>query len=118
MRIKCDEINEKVINYGAPYENVAAQELIAHGFDEELFYFNSKQHGEVDFLVTLNNDVLPIEIKSGKTPESQLYDHAALNNLINTYKYPIAYVFGNSNVIKENETIYQLPIYMIDFIRK
>lgn len=110
--------DEKVINYGAPYENVAAQELIAHGFDEELFYFNSKQHGEVDFLVTLNNDVLPIEIKSGKTPESQLYDHAALNNLISTYNYPIAYVFGNSNVIKENETIYQLPIYMIDFVRK
>lgn len=110
--------DEKVINYGAPYENVAAQELIAHGFDEELYYFNSKQHGEVDFLVTLNNDVLPIEIKSGKTPDSQIYDHAALNNLINTYKYPLAYVFGNSNVIKENETIYQLPIYMIDFIRK
>ncbi len=29
--------NEKVINYGAPYENAAAEELIAHGFDGELF---------------------------------------------------------------------------------
>lgn len=110
--------NEKEINYGAPYENVAAQELVAHGFDEELFYYNSKKHGEVDFLITLNNEVLPIEIKSGKNQQMQLYDHAALNNLIANYQYPVAYVFGETNVMKENEVIYQLPIYMIDFISK
>ena len=110
--------NEMVVNYGAPYENVVAQELIAHGFDEELFYYNSKLHGEVDFLITINNEILPIEIKSGKPSESITYDHAALTNLINTHKYPSAYVFGSTNVIKENDIIYQLPIYMIDFIRK
>ena len=110
--------NEKEINYGSPYENVAAQELIAHGFDEELFYYNSKKHGEVDFLVMLNNEAVPIEIKSGKNKESQIYDHAALNNLIKNYHYPIAYVFGETNVIKENDVIYQLPIYMIDLLRK
>ena len=110
--------NEKEINYGAPYENVAAQELVAHGFDEELYYYNSKKHGEVDFLVMLDNEVLPIEIKSGKSKESQLYDHAALNNLIKNYHYPIAYVFGETNVIKESDIVYQLPVYMVDFIRK
>ena len=110
--------NEKEINYGAPYENVAAQELIAHGFDGELFYYNSKAHGEVDFLITLNSEVLPIEIKSGKPLESQLYDHAALNNLLKVYHHPLAYVLGETNIIKESEKIYQLPIYMIDLIRK
>ena len=110
--------NEKVINYGAPYENAVAQELISHGFDEELFYYNSKAHGEVDFLVTLNNEVLPIEIKSGKLNEQQVYNHSALNNLLKTYNHPLAYVFGETNVVKENDVIYQMPIYMIDFIRK
>ncbi|MDY3903822.1 MAG: DUF4143 domain-containing protein, partial [Candidatus Enteromonas sp.] len=110
--------NEKVINYGAPYENVVAQELISHGFDEELFYYNSKAHGEVDFLVTLNNEVLPIEVKSGKLNEQQVYNHSALNNLLKTYNHPLAYVFGETNVVKENDVIYQMPIYMIDFIRK
>ena len=110
--------NEKEINYGSPYENVAAQLLIAHGFDEELFYYNSKKHGEVDFLLTYHDDVLPIEIKSGKSKESQTYDHAALNNIIKNYSYPIAYVFGETNILKENDIIYQLPIYMIDLIRK
>ncbi len=110
--------NEKIINYGAPYENAAAEELIAHGFDEELFYYNSKKYGEIDFLVTLNNEVLPIEIKSGKPKENQTYNHYALNNVLKTYNHPLAYVFGETNVLKENEKIYQLPIYMIDFVRK
>ena len=110
--------NEKVINYGAPYENVVAQELVAHGFDEELFYYNSKKHGEVDFIVEYNNDVLPIEIKSGKADDSKLYNHSALNNLIDIYKINESYVFGDGNFIKENENIYQFPIYMIDFLRK
>ena len=109
---------EKEINYGAPYENVVAQELIAHGFDEELFYYNSKKHGEVDFLVTYKGDVLPIEIKSGKNKQCSIYDHTALNNLLKLYNYNRAYVFGETNVIKENDIIYQFPIYMIDLIRK
>src|SRR5574344_671259 len=61
--------NEKEINYGAPYENVVAQELYAHGYLNKLFYYNSKKNGEVDFLVEKDGDVLPIEIKSGKPNE-------------------------------------------------
>ena len=109
---------EKEINYGSPYENAAAQELVAHGFGDELYYFNSKTHGEVDFLVELNGEVLPIEIKSGKSKESQIYDRAALNNLIKLHDYPAAYVFGETNVVKENDAVCQLPIYMIDLIRR
>ena len=110
--------NEKEINYGAPYENVAAQELIAHGFDEQLFYYNSKTHGEVDFLINYANEVLPIEIKSGKNEQNRIYDHSALTKLLKVYQHPLAYVFGETNVIKETEQIWQLPIYMIDFLRK
>ena len=40
---------DKDINFGAVYENVVAQELRAHGF--ELYYFNSKKHGELDFVI-------------------------------------------------------------------
>ena len=109
---------EKEINYGSPYENVVAQELVAHGFDEELYYYNSKSHGEVDFLITLNNEIVPIEIKSGKSKADQTYDHNALNQLLKIHKYSVAYVFGETNLFKENDTIYQLPIYMIDLIKK
>ncbi len=109
---------EKEINYGAPYENVVAQELYSHGFGEKLFYYNSKKNGEVDFLIEYNNEVLPIEIKSGKPNDMQVYNHSALNKLINLYSPKISYVFGDCNVKKENENIWQFPIYMIMFIKK
>ena len=74
---------EKEINFGSVYENAAAQELKAHGFD--LYYFNSKKQGEVDFLIEYNGDVLPVEIKSGKDHSK----HAAINNLLRIKEYGI-----------------------------
>ena len=104
---------EKDINFGAIYENVAAQELKAHGFD--LYYFNSKKQGELDFLVEQHGEVLPIEIKSGK----DYVKHAALNNVLaNTdYNIPEAYVLHNGNISIADKISYY-PIYMLMFIKK
>lgn len=45
-----DLLNGKTeINYGAIFENFAAQELRAHGYS--LYYFNSKWQGKLDFVV-------------------------------------------------------------------
>ena len=53
------------VNLGSVYETVCAMELSAHGHD--LYYFDSKKVGEVDFLINdyENTSILPIEIKSG-----------------------------------------------------
>ena len=101
------------INYGSVYENVVAQELKAHNFD--LYYFNSKKQGEVDFLIELNDKILPIEIKSGK----DYAKHSALNNLLNNKNYNIdqALVLYNGNV-KTIDSISYLPIYMMMFIKQ
>lgn len=104
---------EKDINFGSVYENVAAQELKCHGFD--LYYFNSKKQGELDFLVERAGNVLPIEIKSGK----DYTKHAALNNVMANDDYGIgeAYVFHNGNVSTSGRIVYY-PIYMLMFVRK
>ncbi|MGN1415027.1 MAG: ATP-binding protein [Anaerovoracaceae bacterium] len=104
---------EKDINFGSVYENVAAQELKAHGFD--LFYFNSKKQGELDFLIEQSGNVLPIEIKSGK----DYTKHAALSNVManTSYAIPAAYVFHNGNV-STSEKITYYPIYMLMFLQK
>ena len=103
--------HEKDINFGAIYENAAAQELRAHGF--ELYYFKSKKQGELDFVVEKDGEVLPIEIKSGKDYQK----HAALSNVManRDYKIPAAYVFHNGNVEKNGRVIY-FPIYMLTFL--
>lgn len=104
---------EKDINFGSVYENAAAQELKAHGYD--LYYFNSKKRGEIDFLVEQGGEVLPIEIKSGK----DYTKHAALSNVLASEEYaiPEAYVFHNGNVSVSGKVTYY-PIYLLMFIRK
>lgn len=106
-------LNEDVGNYGAIYEDVIAQELIAHNYN--LFFHSNKKYGEIDFLIEENSKVIPIEIKSGKDYKR----HSALNNLLNNNAFDLekGYVFCNGNLELKNKVIY-LPIYMIMFIKK
>lgn len=105
--------DNQVINYGAIYENVVAQELKAHGFD--LYYYNSKRLGELDFVVEYHGHVLPIEVKSGKDYER----HNALSNVMSSAEYalPEALVLCNGNVSVDGKVVY-MPIYMLMFLEK
>ena len=105
--------DEKGINYGSIYENVVAQELQAHGF--ELYYFNSKKQGELDFIIEKDGHTLPIEVKSGKDYQR----HNALSNVMGNpdYGIPRALVFCNDNVCTSGNIVY-LPIYMVAYLKK
>ena len=105
------------VNYGAPFENVVAQELSAHGF-APLHYWNNKKSGEIDFVVEDNNEILPLEIKSGKSNGDSLYNHRALNNCLEGHKkIKKALVFSSENTFKETKTIINYPIYFISFLK-
>lgn len=105
--------HETAINYGAVYENAAAQELSAHGYD--LYYYNSKKLGEIDFVIERNGKVLPIEIKSGK----DYYRHNAIDNVMSSDEFDISegYVFCSGNVEVIDKLTYY-PIYMLMFAVK
>lgn len=105
--------NELNINNGSIFENAAAQELKAHGF--QLYYYNSKKNGEVDFLIESDGKVVPIEIKSGK----DYTRHTALSNLVSINEYGIdeSFVMAQCNIRKEGKITY-LPIYMLSFFNK
>lgn len=100
--------DESDINRGAMYENVIAQELHAHGI--ELYYYNNKKLGELDFVIEYQNRVLPIEVKSGKDFER----HCALNNVLGVENYGLseAVVFYNGNLYTKDKCVY-CPIYMV-----
>ena len=101
------------INCGAIYENLVAQELIAHGWD--LRYFNSKKQGELDFVLEQDDEIIPLEVKSGKDYQR----HSALSNVMKNKDYDIhrAIVLNNKNVVEKDRTLYA-PIYMTMFLRK
>ena len=102
------------INYGSLYENVVAQELKAHGF-KQLYYYNSKKFGELDFVIEYEGKVLPIEVKSGKNYQR----HSALSNIMEISNYSIeeAFVLSNYNVEVKGSLVYY-PIYMLMFINE
>ena len=104
--------NEDDINYGAIYENAVSQLLTAHGF--ELYYYNNKKRGEIDFVLEYEDDVYIMEIKSGKSYNR----HRALSNVVgeNLNGIKKGYVYGNCNVYRDDNIQYY-PIYMVDFIR-
>lgn len=101
------------INFGAIYENAVAQELHAHGW--ELYYFNSKKQGELDFLIERDATIIPVEVKSGKTYER----HRALNNVLDCPEYQLAepIVLTNDNLSRKDGLLY-MPVYMLMFLKK
>ena len=104
---------DKDINNGAIFENCVAQELLYEGYD--VYYFNSKKYGELDFVIEDGFNVLPIEVKSGKSYKK----HSALDNVlsVDSYKIDKAYILCDGNVEVVGKKIY-LPIYMLMFIKK
>lgn len=90
-----------------------ACELKAHGYN--LFYYDNKNKGEVDYLIDdyASLSTVPIKVKSGK----DYTVHSALNAFLNTPDYHIrkAYVLSNERKIKHKGNITYLPIYDIMF---
>lgn len=102
------------INLGAVYECVVAMELKSNGHD--LFYYDNKKYGEVDFLIDDYDElsVLPIEVKSGR----DFYVHSALSRFVTVRDYSIhnGIVLSNNGLIEVKDKIIYLPIYMVMFL--
>lgn len=105
-------MGDSSVNIGAVYENVVAEELLSHGITP--YYYNNKRRGEVDFVISIGDKVMPIEVKSGKDYQR----HTALNNLMADYPQSIydAIVLCNGNVEQKGNITY-LPIYMVMFLK-
>lgn len=106
-------INENLdINEGSIMENLFATQLKCNGF--ALYYYDKKRVGELDFVVEYGSELLPIEIKSGKSYQK----HAALLHVTENrnwkVKKPIVFCIGN---VEETEEVLYLPLYMIMYLK-
>ena len=105
-------LSDKIdVNYGAIFENAVAEELLCHGIPP--YYYNNKRMGELDFVISLDGNATPIEVKSGKDYER----HNALQNVLECKEYDIekAYVLCMGNMHKKDKIVYA-PIYMTIFL--
>ncbi len=101
------------VNLGAVFENFVAQELTAQGINP--YYYKKSDIGEIDFLIEMDNNIVPIEVKSGKDFKT----HKALSSLLSIpeYRFKDAFVLSPNNIEKVDKVTY-LPIYMTRFLIK
>ena len=101
-------INENNIFKGALTENYVAQTLKTGG--RELYYFKPNQNMEIDFVVNIENKVIPIEVKSGT--------HVKANSLkayIQKYQPDYGIRVSNRN-FGMNNNILSVPLYATHLI--
>lgn len=109
-------MNDKLsTNMGYIYENVVAQMLNANGID--LYYHTfinekRKRNYEIDFLLSRNNKLVPIEVKS-----SGYRTHSSLDAFEEKYSERIdESVLIYTKDIKKEDRILLLPVYMAMFL--
>ena len=93
---------------GGIYENLIANMLLSNGFDLH-FYKPKENDQEIEFVISKNANIIPIEVKSrnGKTE--------SLNDYIKKYKPNTTYKFIDGNAGNVDNKI-TLPHYMAMFI--
>ncbi|MCL2201576.1 MAG: AAA family ATPase [Oscillospiraceae bacterium] len=104
------------INEGMIMENIAAQMLRRSG--HSLYFYsrndknNRENHMEIDFIITENGKISPIEIKSGSYKS-----HSSLDKFRKKFssKLSSSYILYTKDVI-EKDGILHLPIYMAMFL--
>ncbi len=102
-------------NLGYVYENVVAQMLKAKG--DNLFYYTflteSDNHNyEIDFILSRNSKICPIEVKS-----SSYKRHVSMDSFCEKFSGRIneKYLIYTKDLKKENDVTY-LPVYMTQFL--
>lgn len=108
-----DKIN---VNEGMVMENVVAQTLRANGHN--LYFYsrynniNRENHMEIDFLISNNNKICPVEVKS-----SSYITHSSLDKFMNKFKERIGQpyiIYTKDLMIKDG--IIHIPLYMAMFL--
>ncbi|MDR1484968.1 MAG: ATP-binding protein [Planctomycetaceae bacterium] len=99
------DIDENNTFLGAMTENYVAQEFTAKGY--RLLYWQSEGKAEVDFVLQLNGEVVPIEVKKGRHNRSK-----SLSVFIEKYKSAYAIRISKKNFGFENG-IKSVPLYAV-----
>jgi len=89
---------------GALFENYVAQNLVAN-FTSHLYYWESQSIAEVDFVITKNEQIIPIEVKSSDNTKSK-----SLSVFIAKYKPAYAIRISSKNFGLKNN-IKSIPHY-------
>jgi predicted AAA+ superfamily ATPase len=109
-RINFNEIiqEQTMIYRGFLTENFVAQTLVTHGF--ELYFWNSKHSAEMDFILNLQDGIIPVEVKASDNVRSK-----SLKVYMEKYQPEYAIRISARNFGFENN-IKSTPLYAVHCI--
>lgn len=96
---------------GALTENYVLQHLIKN-FEVQPRYWTSGNQAEVDFLIQVKNEIIPIEVKSDENVRSKSL--AVYNNL---YEPSVRIRYSLKN-LKKDDGLINIPLFMVDYTEK
>ena len=96
---------------GALTENFVLQHLISH-FEVTPRYWNSGNQAEVDFLIQMKNEIIPIEVKSDENVRSK-----SLTVYNELYDPSIRLRYSLRN-LKKDDGLLNIPLFMVDYTEK
>ena len=94
---------------GGLYEALAADMLIKRGYQELFFLKDQKSTREVEFIITNEDGIIPIEIKAGRNKAN------SLGHLLENPAIPYGYKLASQNVGVSGKKV-TLPLYMLMFL--
>ena len=107
------DYNEIVLEKNEMYKGVLTENYIAcelYPKAKELYYYNFDRY-EIDFLIKIDGDIIPIEVKSGRRSSSK-----SLNEYIKKYKPKYSIRISAKNFGFENN-IKSVPLYAVFCIK-
>lgn len=95
---------------GALTENYVLQTLVATGFNPYYFTFDNRY--EIDFIIQYQNEIVPIEVKSGETVNNT---SLKVYNEINNPKTRVRFSMKNLN---KDGNLINIPLFMVEYLDK
>lgn len=103
------DYDEILLDKNEMYKGVLTENYVAIEFKEkfkELYYYTFEKY-EIDFLIKLNGDIIPVEVKSGRRNTSK-----SLNEYIKKYNPKYSIRISSKNFGMENN-IKSVPLYAV-----
>ncbi len=96
---------------GAFIENFIAQELKSLGY-EPIYYWTSRSQAEVDFIIKANDNIYPLEVKSGTNKSMK-----SLRSYADKYEPEKVFRFSPRNLVESGDFI-NIPLYATKLLYK
>ena len=96
---------------GALTENYVLQHLVKN-FEVQPRYWTSASQAEVDFVIQVKNDIIPVEVKSDENVRSK---SLSVYNGLYTPSVRVRYSLRN---LKKDDGLLNIPLFLVDYTEK